>query len=122
MCRTQLIIFYGSYSHTCIVKAIVVPIGPSYGEREVKIIFFTGIQVFICHDAAMAVAHMMFFLTGIDVNWLDMKIEGTNRGGSRSIPQKPSLTSSIFHVDRRETTPLRLVQRGRTTCSLCFDV
>ena len=41
--------------------------------------FFTGIQVFIYHDAAMAVAHMMFFLIGVDVIRLDMKFEGTNR-------------------------------------------
>ena len=80
------------------------PIGPPYGEREVKIIFFTGTQVFICHDAAMAVAHMMFFLTGINVNWLDMKIEGTNQRGSRGIPQKQSLTFPTSHVDRPETT------------------
>ena len=42
----------------------------------------------ICHDAAMAVAHMMFFLFGIDVNWIDVKFEGTNHHGSCRIPQK----------------------------------
>ena len=40
----------------------------------------------ICHDAAMAVAHMMFFLTGIDLNRIDMKFEGTTRSGSCGIP------------------------------------
>ena len=51
----------------------------------------------------MAVARMMYFLTGNGVNWLDMKIEGTNRRDSRRIPQKPSLTSSTSHMDRPKT-------------------
>ena len=51
----------------------------------------------------MAVARMMFFLTGNGVNWIDMKIEGSNRRGSGVIPQKPSLTSSTSHVDWPKT-------------------
>ena len=86
MYRTKLIVFYSSYSHTSIVEDIVVLIDAPYGEWEVKIIFFTGIQVFIYHDAAMAVAHTMVFLIGVDVIRLDMKFEGTNRRGYIDIP------------------------------------
>ena len=40
----------------------------------------------ICHDAAMAVAHTMVFLIGVDVIRLDMKFEGNNRRGYLDIP------------------------------------
>ena len=56
------------------------------GSGRSKFFFHIGIQVFICHDAAMAVAHMMIFLIGIDVNWLHMEFEGTNRRSSCNIP------------------------------------
>ena len=56
------------------------------GSRRSKLFFLIGIQVFICHDAAMAVAHIMIFMVGIDVNWLNMKYEGTNRRGCLVIP------------------------------------
>ncbi len=58
------------------------------GSGRSKLFFFTAIQVFICHDAAMAVAHTMVFLIGVDVIRLDMKFEGTNRRGYLDIPQK----------------------------------
>ena len=58
---------------------------PPMGSGRSKLFFFTGIQVFIYHDAAMAVAHMMFFLIGVDVIRLDMKFEGTNRRDSLDI-------------------------------------